>query len=568
MIFIILLFLSTAHACSTIMAGSGATIDQSVLASYSDDGNGKSDFRFVYVGAKDHEEGAMRPIYDDTEDYPRFVGTGRSPVYEPKPGQTPTKILGHIPEVAHTYGYSEGTYGVQNEMGLSMVETSCSARLFGSRKRGSIMSIDQLSRIAMERTTNARDAIKTMGELAEKYGFIAAGEAPDGVTPYPVPRGQANEGGEALGIADHENQEAWYFHILSDGDVGAIWVAQRVPDDHVSPCTNMFTIRVVNLTDSENFMFSGSMLEVAKAKGWWKEGTPFDFTAIYSSGEYLNRYYSGRRMWRVMDLVAPSMNLDPEYDDILSKPVYPFSVKPDSKVSWYNISSIMRDYYGGTPYDLMNNNIASGHGGNTARFSPYIHKSVEGSFERSIGQHRTTYSYVHHIRPEMPLPLGAMTWFGPHSAWGTVYMPFYAGSPHPDAYEMPTPTEMNRDTVMWAVRAGLNYAYSRFNKMLPELRKYQDELEAEASSLVDKWDKQFMHDRNRTALFANQNTFLETVPERWWENVFKLMFTFADGFENRPGNIGIEEADIYPGWWLKEVGYQNGPGYGDDKREI
>ena len=45
------------------------------------------------------------------------------------------------------------------------------------------------------------------------------------------------------------------------------------------------------------------------------------------------------------------------------------------------------------------------------------------------------------------------------------------------------------------------------------------------------------------------------------------MFTFADGFENRPGNIGIEEDDIYPGWWLKEVGYQNGPGYGD-KQEI
>ena len=46
--------------------------------------------------------------------------------------------------------------------------------------------------------------------------------------------------------------------------------------------------------------------------------------------------------------------------------------------------------------------------------------------------------------------------------------------------------------------------------MLPELRKYQDELEAEASSLVDKWDEQFMHDRNRTALFANQNAFLGT----------------------------------------------------------
>lgn len=414
----------------------------------------------------------------------------------------------------------------------------------------------------MERTTNARDAIKLMGSLAEEYGFIAAMESPG--TPYPTPRGQAGEGGEALGITDHENQEAWLFHIMSDGEVGAIWVAQRIPDDHVAACTNMFTIREVDFNDADNFMYSESMTRVAKAQGWWKEGTPFDFTGIYSAGEYLNQYYSGRRMWRVMDLVAPSLNLDPTYDDILAKAPYPFSVKPDYKVSWYNISSIMRDYYGGTQFDLMNGNLASGHSGNAARFSPFLHKSVNGSWERSIGQHRTTYSYVHHIRPQMPLPLGAMTWFGPHSAWGTVYMPFYAGSPHPPAYETPTPTEMNRDTVMWAVRSGLNYAYSRFNKMLPELRKYQDELEMEASDLVQGWDEQYLQDRNVTKLYESQNAFLQTVPERWWENVFKLMYTFSDGFENRPGNVGIEDDDIYPGWWLKQVGYQNGPGYGKE----
>jgi len=130
-------------------------------------------------------------------------------------GQKNTSILGTILQPDSTYSYSEATYGIQNEAGLSIVETSCSARLYGSRERGAIMTIDQLSRIAMEQNSNARDAIKNMGIYAEMYGFIGVTESPG--DPYPTPRGMPSEGGEALGIADWENQEAWLFHILSDG---------------------------------------------------------------------------------------------------------------------------------------------------------------------------------------------------------------------------------------------------------------------------------------------------------------------------------------------------------------
>lgn len=82
-----------------------------------------------------------------------------------------------------------------------------------------------MSKIALERTTTAREAILLMGALAEEHGFYAAdwsgGDASKG------------EGGEALTVVD--KTEAWVFHVLAD-DTGAsaVWAAQRVKDDHVS----------------------------------------------------------------------------------------------------------------------------------------------------------------------------------------------------------------------------------------------------------------------------------------------------------------------------------------------
>jgi dipeptidase len=64
-----------------------------------------------------------------------------------------------------------------------------------------------------------------MGELATKYGFYSCD--------WSGGDGSRGEGGEALTVID--TKEAWMFHVTSD-DTGtsAVWVAQRVPDDHVS----------------------------------------------------------------------------------------------------------------------------------------------------------------------------------------------------------------------------------------------------------------------------------------------------------------------------------------------
>ena len=55
--------------------------------------------------------------------------------------------------------------------------------------------------------------------------------------------------------------------------------------------------------------------------------------------------YNNRREWRVLSLLAPSLKLDPW------APEQPFSVKPDKKLSVYDVMQLTRDKCEGTPFD-------------------------------------------------------------------------------------------------------------------------------------------------------------------------------------------------------------------------
>ena len=45
--------------------------------------------------------------------------------------------------------------------------------------------------------------------------------------------------------------------LADDTGASAVWVAQRVPDDHITAVANQFVIGPIDLKDSSNFMGSG-----------------------------------------------------------------------------------------------------------------------------------------------------------------------------------------------------------------------------------------------------------------------------------------------------------------------
>ena len=88
------------------------------------------------------------------------------------------------------------------------------------------------------------------------------------------------EAGEGLTVADPE--EVWIFHILPDPTgASAIWVAQRIPPNHITVISNSFVILDV-LENDENFLYSDNLFDVAESQGWWsrKSNQPLNFAKV------------------------------------------------------------------------------------------------------------------------------------------------------------------------------------------------------------------------------------------------------------------------------------------------
>ena len=126
--------------------------------------------------------------------------------------------------------------------------------------------------------------MELMGDMAVRYGFYGASGSFEG-------------GSETLLIAD--TNEGWVMHFVPYPDTNsAVWVAQRVPDDEVTVVMNMFTIRGVNLTDSDNFMYSTNISAAINTVCTIRRVVPPSTSSrAYSNGEYAHKYYSGRRAW-------------------------------------------------------------------------------------------------------------------------------------------------------------------------------------------------------------------------------------------------------------------------------
>jgi len=358
-------------------------------------------------------------------------------------------------------------------------------------------------------------------------------------------------------------REGFIFHILPDptGE-SAIWAAQRVPDDHIAVVPNVFIIREVNFTDSANFLGSASVHSVALSKGWWRPSDGLiDFTRVYSDGEYAHKYYSGRRVWGVYRLLAPSLALKPNYGEWRVSRPYPVSAPPDQKVDVASIAAAMRSYYEGSEFDQTVGLAAGPWGTPDHAAGGSAGGKVKGNWERTIGLFRTSDSYIVQSRSWLPDSVGGVLWWGAHAAPYTLYVPFAAGMERLPACTLGTPAALDRSTLFWGVRYLYNYAQLKRDKMIGAINALQDSFHAKALQLQVEMDLKPANASSADGIYAAYAAQADAAVSAMASTADGLFFKYADGYvtEVTPGGGVKVTADDYPDWWLKAVGYQHGP---------
>ena len=148
---------------------------------------------------------------------------------------------------------------------------------------------------------------------------------------------------------------------------------------------NSFIIREID-PESDSFMFSTNMFDVAERNGLWSKssGKRLDFLPTFGPMRSHSEY-STRRVWRVLSQVAPSLNLPGETDAYGND--YPFSVKAERVLYPADLMALNRDHYEGTPYDLTKG-VAAGPFGDPSRWdgalndNMTINELLSGGYER------------------------------------------------------------------------------------------------------------------------------------------------------------------------------------------
>jgi len=236
-------------SCTSIMVGHLASVDGSVITSHSCDGNYRTWVRIE--PGQEFAEGAKTKIYGGLL-HNEFAGDLRR-----------VEVKGEIPQVRETYTFLNTAYPCLNEKQLAIGETTIGGRRELRNSEG-IFLIEEIQRMMLQRTTTAREAIKLAGELIKEYGYC--------------------DFGECLTIADPK--EVWQFEVFGQGplEIGGVWAAQRVPDDHCGVSANIPRIGKLDLDNPDYFMASENVFQVAQDMGWWdpESGEEFVFWKAYS----------------------------------------------------------------------------------------------------------------------------------------------------------------------------------------------------------------------------------------------------------------------------------------------
>ncbi len=440
------------NACTNFLVGKNASTDGSTMITYSADSWWLFGSLYHYPAAK-YPEGAKLKIYE--------WDTG--------------KYLGEIDQARETYN----VIGNMNEHQLSIGETTYTGRKELQDTTG-ILDYGSLIYTTLQRAKTAREAIKTIVELTDKYGYYSTGES--------------------FSIADPN--EVWIMELIGKGPgkKGIVWVAKMLPSNAISAHANQARIttfprqkgRKSISISSKNMKkifrpevtvaYAHDVVKVAREMGYYDgKDADFSFSDVYNPLDFGGLRFCEARVWSFFRKSDPSMDRFYSYINGETKERMPLWIIPNKKLSAQDLKNCMRDHYEGTPLD-MTKGIYAGHHNSVYRPTPLTYKvdGVEYYHERPVGTQQTGFTFVAQQRSWLPNSVGGLLWFGLDDATCNVYVPIYCGMTEIPSSMNATDAHLVKfswDNAFWVNNWVANMTYVRYSNMMPDVKKEQERVE-------------------------------------------------------------------------------------------
>ena len=511
-----------AMACTNYIVGKKASVDGSVMCTYSADDYGMFQ-PLCHFPAGKHPKGTMRDIRDwDSNEY-----------------------HGQIPEAEETYN----VVGNINEWQVTIGETT-----FGGREEmvDSTGTLDygSLIYIALQRSKTAREAIKVMTTLAETYGY--------------------NSEGETFTICDPE--EAWIMEMMGcgAGSKGVVWVALRVPDDAICAHANQSRIRTFNVKEKANCMASKNVVKFAREKGWYSgKDADFSFCDTYAAPDFGGRRFCEARVWTFFNKYCDYMDRYVGYasGEVDGAEPMPLWIVPNRKLSVKDLEMAMRDHYEGTPFAL-DGDIGGGIWEMPYRPTP-LKFEVDGKTyfnERPVSTQQSGFVYVSQMRSWLPREIGGVLWFGNDDANMVSYNPVYCSATRiPNCFNTPgaDAIHFSMDNAFWVCNWVSNMVYPRYAQMFVSLEAVRDSLDNSwlaNQAAVEAKAAELMTQQGSEAAVKYLNDYScqkgDEMIARWRQLATYLIVKYNDMVvkkENADGTFqlskhGIGERPVRPGY--------------------
>ncbi len=554
---VVMCFANYSFACTNFLITKGASKDGSTMVTYAADSHTLYG-ELYYNRAAQYPEGTMIQVIDWDSGKP----------------------LTKIPQVANTYT----TVGNMNQWGLAIAETTYGGREELVDTTGGI-DYGSLIYLTLQRAKNAREAIKTIAELMDTYGYYSSGES--------------------FSIID-EN-EVWIMELIGKGapvynkkgkidkrwTKGAVWVAMRIPDGYISGHANHARITTFAQETKCSFksisskkmkeivrpevevVYSHDVITFARLKGYYTgEDKDFSFSDTYAPLDFSGARGCEARVYAAFLRCNKDMIRYEKYamgHDLKNR--MPLWIKPEKKLDVKEVMELMRDHYEGTPMD-MTKDLGAGPFACPYRWRP-MGFSVDGQeyvHERATSTQQTGFSFVAQSRSWMPDFAKGILWFGVDDTYSTVYVPMYCAIekvPQCFAEGNGSMTEYSETSAFWLFNLVTNMAYSRYSDMIKDIRKEQNNLEQMFIKEVAQLDEKLKQVKNPDEILKLTTNFslgkANQMMKSWTKLSQFLLVKYIDGnikketngkFEESPyrkGQCVFPEQPKYPENWYRMI---------------